>query len=109
MKHLSHACKEKLVKCECGRGGVQDIEHILTDCGLTEDAVGTALTAVEEIRGETAAATVESRLRAAFRQMGYDSDSERKARKVLGKLHDDIRRVLSDQRAAIQTHAALPI
>ena len=57
---------------------------------------------------------MEGRLRAAFREMGYmragyDSDSERKVRKALGKLHvhDDIRRVLSDQRAAIQTHATL--
>ena len=28
------------------------MEHILTDCGLTEDAVETALRAVEEIKGE---------------------------------------------------------
>jgi len=84
---------------------------ILTDCGLTEDipdAIKTALPAVEGIRGEAAAATMEDRLRAAFREMGYENDSERKVRKVLGKLHDNIKRVLSDQRSAIQTHAALP-
>ena len=34
---------------------------------------------------------------------------ERKVHKVMGKLHDEIRRVLRDQRTAIQTHAALPI
>ena len=41
--------------------------------------------------------------------MGYENEDERKVHKMLGKLHDDIRRVLHDQRAAIQTHAALPI
>ena len=30
------------------------MEHILTDCGMTEDAVEEALTAVETIRGEKA-------------------------------------------------------
>ena len=91
------------------------MEHILTECGMTEDAVDgpvdEALTAVELIRGEKAEATVEARLKAAFREIGYENDNERKVHKVMGKLHDDnvIRRVLSDQRAAIQTHAALPI
>ena len=28
------------------------MEHILTDCGMTEDAVEEALTAIENIRGE---------------------------------------------------------
>ena len=85
------------------------MEHILTDCGMTEDAVEEALTAVEMIRGEQAGAIVESRLQAAFREIGYENESERKVHKVMGKLHDDIRRVLSDQRSAIQTHEALPI
>ena len=85
------------------------MEHILTDCGTTEDAVEEALTAVEMIRGEQAGATVESRLQAAFREIGYENESERKVHKVMGKLHDDIRRVLSDQRSAIQTHEALPM
>ena len=61
------------------------------------------------IRGEKAKATVEERLRAAFREMGYENDGERKVRKVMGKLHDEIRRVLRDQGTAIQTHAAMPI
>ena len=52
---------------------------------------------------------MEARLRAAFREMGYENDGERKVHKVMGKLHDEIRRVLRDQRTAIQTHAALPI
>ena len=43
----------------------------------------TALAAVEEIRGEAVEATVEGRLRAAFREMGYDSGSERKVSKVI--------------------------
>ena len=80
------------------------MEHIIiyssqTVVGLTRDLIETALTAVEGIRGEVVAATTEDRLRAAFREMGYENDSERKVRKVhvLGKLHDDIKRVLSDQ------------
>ena len=36
------------------------MEHILTACGMTEDAVEEALTAIEEIRGEWAEATVEA-------------------------------------------------
>jgi len=75
------------------------MKHILTDCGMTEDAVGGALTAVEMIRGEKAGETVESRLHAAFREIGYEDENERKVHKVMGKLHDDIRRVLSDQRS----------
>ena len=59
--------------------------------------------------GEKAQATVEARLRAAFREMGYEDDGERKVRKVMGKLHDEIRRVLREQGTAIQTHAAMPI
>ena len=59
------------------------------------------------IREEKAEATVEARLRAAFREMGYENDGERKVHNVMGKLHDEIRRVLRDQRTAIQTHAAL--
>ena len=35
------------------------MEHVLTYCGLTEDAVETALTAVEKIRGEAVEATVD--------------------------------------------------
>ena len=85
------------------------MEHILTDCGMTEDAVEEALTAIEAVRGEKAQATVEARLRAAFREMGYEDDGERKVRKVMGKLHDEIRRVLREQGTAIQTHAAMPI
>ena len=54
--------KETLVGCGCCCGGVQDMEHILTDCGMTEDAVEEALTAIEAIRGEKAKATVEARL-----------------------------------------------
>ena len=46
------------------------MEHILIDCGMIEDAVEEALTTVEMIRGEKAEATVEARLRAAFREMG---------------------------------------
>jgi hypothetical protein len=76
---------------------------------MTEEAVEEALTAIEAIRGERAKATVEDRLRAAFREMGYEDDGERKARKVKGKLHDEIRRVLQEQETAIQTHAAMPI
>ena len=85
------------------------MEHILTDCGMTEEAVEEALTAIETIRGEKAKATVEARLRAAFREMGYEDDGERKVHKVMGKLHDEIRRVLREQETAIQTHAAMPI
>ena len=56
-------------------------------------------------------ATIKARLEAAFREMGYENKDERKVHKVMGKLHDDIMRsrVLHDQRAATQTHAALPI
>ena len=85
------------------------MEHILTDCGMTEEAVEEALTTIETIRGEKAKATMEERLRAAFREIGYANDGERKARKVMGKLHDEIRRVLRHQGTAIQTHAAMPI
>ena len=108
-KHLPQGDKEDLVKCGCCCGGVQDMEHILTDCGITEDAVEEALTAVEMIRGEKAEVTVEARLKAAFREMGYENDDEKKVHKVMRKLHDDIRRILHDKRAAIQTHASLPI
>ena len=108
-KQLQQGDREKLVKCGCCCGGVQDMEHMLTDCGMTEEAVEEALTAIEAIRGEKAEATVEERLRAAFREMGYENDGERKVRKVMGKLHDEIRRVLRDQGTAIQTHAAMPI
>ena len=74
---------------------------------MTEDAIEEALTTVEAIRGEKAEATVEAKLRAAFREIGYDNEGERKVHKVVGKLHDDIRRILmiNDQRAAIQTQA----
>ena len=85
------------------------MEHVLIDCGMTKDAVEEALTAIEMTRGEKAEETVEARLRAAFREMGYEGDGERKVHKVMKKLHDEIRRVLRDQRTAIQTHAALPI
>ena len=85
------------------------MEHILTDCGMTEEAVEEALTAIEAIRGEKAEATVEARLRAAFREMGYENDGERKVHKVMGKLHDEVRRVLREQETAVQTHAAMPI
>ena len=85
------------------------MEHILTDCGMIEDAEEEALTAVEEIRGERSEAIVEARLRAAFREMGYEDDGERKVRKVMGKLHDEMRRVLREQETAIQTYAAMPI
>ena len=88
------------------------MEHILTDCGMTGDAVEAALTSIESIRGEVAAVAVKDRLRAAFRQMSHEGTStERRVRKVLGKLHDELimRRVLSDQRTAIQTQAALPM
>ena len=40
-------------------------------CGLTEDAIEAALTAVEGIRGEATAATLEGGL-TAFREMGYE-------------------------------------
>ena len=83
--------------------------HILTDCGMTEDAVEEALTAVEEIRSERAEAIVEASLRATFREMTYEDNGERKVRKVMGKLHDEIRRVLREQETAIQTFAAMPI
>ena len=109
-KHLAQDDKEKLIKCGCCCGGVQDMEHILTDCGMTGDAVEAALTSIESIRGEVAAVAVKDRLRAAFRQMSHEGTStERRVRKVLGKLHDELRRVLSDQRTAIQTQAALPM
>ena len=108
--HLAQDDKEKLIKCGCCCGGVQDMEHILTDCGMTGDAVEAALTSIESIRGEVAAVAVKDRLRAAFRQMSHEGTStERRVRKVLGKLHDELRRVLSDQRTAIQTQAALPM
>ena len=78
------------------------MEHILIDCGMTEDAVDKALTAVELIRGEEAEATIKARLNAKSREMGYENGNERKVHKVVGKLHHDIRRVTSDQRATIQ-------
>ena len=82
------------------------MEHVLTGCGMTEDAVELALTTVEEIREEAAAATVEERLRSALRHVEVDeSGSERQVRKVMGKLHDEIKRVLRDQSSAIQTYA----
>ena len=63
------------------------MEHILTDCEMTEDAVEGAPTAVEimveMIRGEKAEATVEARLRAAFREMGYENDNEWRVHKVM--------------------------
>ena len=99
-KQLPQSDKKKLVKCACYCGGVQDMEHILTDCGMTEEAVEEALTAIEAIRGEKAKATVEARLRAAFREMGYENDGERKVHKVMGKLHDEVRRVLREQETA---------
>ena len=108
-KQLPQGDKEKLVTCGCCCGGLQDMEHILTDCGTTRDAVEEALTAIEAIRGEKAKATVEARLRAAFREMGYEDDGERKVHKVTGKLHDEIRRVPREQETATQTNAAMPI
>ena len=68
-----------------------------------------ALTAIEEIRGERAEAIVDARLRAAFRKMGYEDDGERMVRKVMDKLHDEIRRVLREQETTMQTYAAMPI
>ena len=47
-KHLAQDDKEKLIKCGCCCGGVQDMEHVLTDCGMTEDAVEAALTSIAE-------------------------------------------------------------
>ena len=47
---------------------------------LTEDAVGEALTAIEMIRGELVEETVEAILRAAFREMRYEKDGERRVR-----------------------------
>ena len=83
-KQLPQSDKENLVKCGCCCGGVQDMEHILTNCGMTEEAVEEALTAIAAIRGEKAKATVEARLRAAFREMGYENDGERKVHNVMG-------------------------
>jgi hypothetical protein len=91
-KKLTQHGREKLVKCGCCCGGVQDMEHMLTECNVTEDAVELALTMVEEIRGDTAYLRVKDRLTAAFRIMGCDNSAgEMKVKKVLGKLHDDIR------------------
>ena len=42
-KQSSQGDKVKLVKCSCCCGGVQDMEHILSDCGMTEEAVEEAL------------------------------------------------------------------
>lgn len=108
-KDLSQTDKEKLVKCGCGVGGVQDMEHVLTDCGLTEDMVEEALTAVEAIRGETAQPLVKGRLTSAFREVGYMNDNERKVNKVMGKLHDDLSRALRAQLAVVPTYEAMPI
>ena len=55
------------------------MEHILTDCGMTDDAVEEALTAIEMVRREKAEATVEAKLRAAFREMGHENDGEKGA------------------------------
>ena len=85
------------------------MEHMLTDRGMPEEAVEETLTAIEAIKGEKAKGAVEARLRAAFREMGYEDDGERKVRKVMGRLHDEVRRVLQEQETAIQTHAAMPI
>ena len=41
--------------------------------------------------------------------MEYEDDGERKVRKVLGKVHDEIRRILREQERAIQTHATMHI
>ena len=41
--------------------------------------------------------------------MGYEDDGEMKVRKVMGKLHNEIRRVLRDQETMTQTYAAMPI
>ena len=108
-KDLSQTNKEKLVKCGCGVGGVQDMEHVLTDCGLTEDMVEEALTAVEAIRGETAQPLVKGRLTSAFREVGYMNDNERKVNKVMGKLHDDLSRALRAQLTVVPTYEAMPI
>ena len=86
------------------------MEHMLTECGMTRDAVELALAAVETIRGDTAHPQVRDRLVAAFRITGCDNSAgEMKVMKVLGKLHDDIKRVLHDQRSAICTYAAMPV
>ena len=68
-KYLAQDDKEKLIKCGCCCGGVHDMEHILTDCGMTEDGVEAALTSIESIRGGVATVVVKDRLRAAVRQM----------------------------------------
>ena len=75
------------------------MEHILTGCSMTEDAVELALTAVEGIKGCKAATTIDGRLTAAFRKIesGDNDDSEKKVHKVLGKLHDDISKILKNQ------------
>ena len=55
-KHLSQDMsqddKEGLVKCDCCCGGVQDMEHILTVCGMTEDAVEEQRGGAPEFSGE---------------------------------------------------------
>ena len=51
---------------------------------------------------------MKARLRAALMEIGHANEGERKVHKVMGKLHHDIRKVLSDQRAAMQTHATMP-
>ena len=48
-------------------------EHILTDCGMTEDAVEAALTSIEPVRGEAAAVAVKDMLRAAASRHNYES------------------------------------
>ena len=48
-------------------------------------------------------------MRATSREMGYEDDGERKVRKVMRKLHDEIRRVLREHETSIQTYATMPI
>ena len=40
---------KSLIDCQCSNGGIQDMKHMMTLCGMTEENSGLALTAIEAI------------------------------------------------------------
>ena len=106
-KTMTHAERKEKIHCGCGKGEVQDMQHMMTQCKWTEcmrkeirEKVADIMGSDDERKQTITEGTMEEVITIRFheRRDMHSEENSRKRCKIICKIHDDVRNILKKQR-----------
>jgi len=103
-RHMDDVAKHSLLRCKCGKGEVQDMQHIMTSCNWTREILVSARESMVQIKeqdGRTAEAVKSAwgkeLVQILFYETGLSANATEKKCTMLNCMHNRIAKVLKTQ------------